>query len=119
MSTPPRTTTLKSLPATPTGPAAAEHGSSASEGGAPKDAARQGVLSALRSDQHQADGRYPIAWLHITAPRAAVPTATSTCACGRDRSAVGRRRVLELIEDHNTHRDTCPLRTPTEGRAAA
>ncbi|MFP3989379.1 hypothetical protein U9R90_18175 [Streptomyces sp. E11-3] len=60
-----------------------------------------------------------MAWLHITAPRGAVPTATSKCACGRDRSAVGHRRVVDLIDDHTAHRDTCPLRTPQEGRAAA
>ncbi|MFD3572408.1 hypothetical protein [Streptomyces sp. NPDC058644] len=60
-----------------------------------------------------------MAWLHIVAPRGAVPTATSKCLCGRDRSAVGHRKVLALIEDHAAHRDACPLRTPQEGRAAA
>ncbi|WP_330290531.1 hypothetical protein [Streptomyces sp. NBC_00576] len=60
-----------------------------------------------------------MAWLHITAPRGATPTATSTCACGRDRSAVGHERVHALIADHETHRDTCPLRTNQEGRNAA
>ncbi|MBQ1089180.1 hypothetical protein KBY47_08540 [Streptomyces sp. B93] len=60
-----------------------------------------------------------MAWLHIRAPRGAVPTATSRCECGRDRSAVGRRRVLALIADHTAHRDTCPLRSPQEGRTAA
>ncbi|MFG2195842.1 hypothetical protein [Streptomyces sp. NPDC048639] len=86
--------------------------------GARKDVA-EGVLSALRSDPQRGDGRYPVAWLHIVAPRGAVPTATSTCACGRHRSAIGQRRVLALIEAHTNHRDTCPLRTPQEGRAAA
>ncbi|NUK32506.1 hypothetical protein HRW16_23615 [Streptomyces lunaelactis] len=61
-----------------------------------------------------------MAWLHICAPQGAVPTATSKCACGRDRSAVGHRKVLALIADHTNHRDTCPLRTTSqEGRAAA
>ncbi|MBQ0847644.1 hypothetical protein J8N05_05360 [Streptomyces sp. BH-SS-21] len=60
-----------------------------------------------------------MAWLSIVAPRGAVPTATSKCLCGRDRSAVGRAKVLALITDHEAHRDTCPLRTPQEGRAAA
>ncbi|MFJ3547938.1 hypothetical protein [Streptomyces sp. NPDC090114] len=60
-----------------------------------------------------------MAWLHISAPKGAVPTATSWCLCGRDRSAVGHRRVLALITDHTAHRDTCPLSTPQEGRAAA
>ncbi|QFR02614.1 hypothetical protein F9278_17635 [Streptomyces phaeolivaceus] len=60
-----------------------------------------------------------MAWLNIVAPRGATPTATSKCLCGRDRSAVGHRRVLALITDHTAHRDTCPLRTPQEGRTAA
>ncbi|SHI06724.1 hypothetical protein SAMN05444521_3643 [Streptomyces sp. 3214.6] len=87
--------------------------------GVTKVAARKGVPSALRPDPHRGDGRYPIAWLHINAPRGAVPTATSTCACGRDRSAVGRDHVLALIESHTAHRDLCPLRSSQEGRAAA
>lgn len=87
--------------------------------GAPKGAARKGVRSALRPDPHTADGRYPVAWLHICAPRGATPTATSKCLCGWDRSAVGYGRVHALIQAHATHRDTCPLRTTEEGRAAA
>ncbi|MFE5628044.1 hypothetical protein [Streptomyces sp. NPDC056543] len=57
--------------------------------------------------------------LHITAPPSshAIPTATSTCECGRNRSAVGRRQVLALIADHTAHRDLCPLLR--EGRTAA
>ncbi|MFE2466788.1 hypothetical protein [Streptomyces mirabilis] len=86
--------------------------------GEPKGVA-EGVPTAVRPDPQQGDGRYPVAWLHICAPRGAVPTATSKCLCGRDRSAVGRARVLALITDHEAHRDTCPLRTPQEGRTAA
>ncbi|MET8249351.1 hypothetical protein ABZV31_36275 [Streptomyces sp. NPDC005202] len=87
-------------------------------------AARQGVLSALPPDQYSSsptdgDGRFPVAWLHIRAPRGATPTATSKCLCGRDRSAIGHRKVLTLIADHETHRDQCPLRTTQEGRNAA
>ncbi|MER6733605.1 hypothetical protein [Streptomyces puniciscabiei] len=48
-----------------------------------------------------------------------MPTATSKCLCGWDRSAVGHARVLALIEAHTAHRYTCPLRHPQEGRAAA
>ncbi|NSC22616.1 hypothetical protein FM076_16125 [Streptomyces albus subsp. chlorinus] len=59
-----------------------------------------------------------MAWLAITAPgRGTTPTATSVCACGRNRSAVGHHKVLALVEDHTTHRSTCHQRT--EGRAAA
>ncbi|MFF0034508.1 hypothetical protein ACFYS7_41720 [Streptomyces avermitilis] len=60
-----------------------------------------------------------MAWLRIAAPRGATPTATSKCLCGWDRSAVGHRKVLALIDDHAAHRDTCPLRSFQEGRAAA
>jgi hypothetical protein len=87
--------------------------------GEPTGAARKGVRTACGSDPRRADGRYPVAWLHIVAPRGTVPTATSRCACGRDRSAVGKPRVLALIEDHEAHRDTCPLRSSQEGRTAA
>ncbi|WP_251018691.1 hypothetical protein [Streptomyces sp. ISL-11] len=79
----------------------------------------EGVRKALRPDPRSHDGRYAVAWLHIRAPHGATPTATSTCACGRDRSAVGRTKVLALIADHTAHRDTCPLRNPQEGRNAA
>ncbi|MFJ4568275.1 hypothetical protein ACIP4U_32310 [Streptomyces caelestis] len=87
--------------------------------GEPKGAARKGVRTACSSDPHGDDGRRPVAWLHIVAPRGTVPTATSRCACGRDRSAVGKPRVLALIDDHAAHRDACPLRNSQEGRAAA
>ena len=118
MSTPPRHP-LKSLPVTPTGTRAAAQAAPSPAVGEPKGAARKGARTALRPDPHQADGRYPIAWLCICAPRGAVPTATSKCQCGRDRSAVGHTKVLALIEDHTTHRDVCPLRTNQEGRQAA
>ncbi|MGW6911944.1 hypothetical protein [Streptomyces sp. NPDC054940] len=87
--------------------------------GIPKVAARKGVLSALRPDSQQDDGRYPVAWLTIRAPYGATPTATSKCLCGRNRTAVGHKRVLALIADHTAHRDLCPLRNPQEGRDAA
>ncbi|MFF9101469.1 hypothetical protein ACF1AU_12935 [Streptomyces rubrogriseus] len=110
---------LKSLPATPTVPSAAAQAALGPAVGEPKGAARKGVPSALRPDPHEGDGRYPVAWLCICAPRGAVPTATSKCLCGRDRSAVGHTKVLALIEDHTAHRDACPLHTNQEGRQAA
>ncbi|MFD7443280.1 hypothetical protein [Streptomyces sp. NPDC059909] len=111
---------MKSLPGTTDQPSAATQGKAPTAVGAPKGAARKGVPSALRTDPHPSDGRHIVAWLHITAPgRSTVPTATSTCACGRDRSAVGHRRALALIQDHEQHRDVCPLRTSQEGRNAA
>jgi hypothetical protein len=57
--------------------------------------------------------------LHIRVPRNGAPTATSTCLCGRDRRAFGNTQVLDLIADHEAHRDTCPIRMPQEGRTAA
>ncbi|MFM9457019.1 hypothetical protein [Streptomyces europaeiscabiei] len=110
---------LKSLPVTPTRPRAAAQAVPGPAVGEPKGAARKGVPSALRPDPQQGDGRYSIAWLCICAPRGAVPTATSKCLCGRDRSAVGHTKVLALIEGHTAHRDACPLRTNQEGRQAA
>ncbi len=86
--------------------------------------ARQGVLSVLpftvlTEAEARADRRRPVAWLHITAPKDEAPTATSVCACGRNRRVTGQADVLALQESHTAHRDSCPLRTPTEGRAAA
>lgn len=82
-------------------------------------AARKGVLSALRPNGQTGDGRYFVAWLSISAPYDATPTARSTCLCGWDRRAFGARKVLALITDHADHREYCPLRAPQEGRTAA
>ncbi|MFE7278082.1 hypothetical protein [Streptomyces sp. NPDC057623] len=103
---------------TPTGPHTAPQPVNATAVGGRKGVA-EGVPTAVRPDPRCGDGRYPVAWLRITAPRGAAPTATSTCLCGRDRSAVGHGKVLALIADHEGHRDLCPLRIPQEGRAAA
>ncbi|MEU5092110.1 hypothetical protein [Streptomyces sp. NPDC021356] len=110
---------LKSITPTPDRPRPAAPAKPRTSVGEPEGVARQGVPTALRPDPRTGDGRYPIAWLTISAPRGATPTATSRCLCGWDRSAVGQRRVLALIDAHTAHRDTCPLRTPQEGRAAA
>lgn len=118
--TTPTNAPLKSPTNQPVVPAAAKPAAPQTTVGEPKDAARKGVPTAVRPDPQAGDGRYPVAWLHITAPRGAVPTATSKCTCGQDRSAIGHRKVLVLIEDHTAHRDICPLRTMFhEGRAAA
>ncbi|MFD3562473.1 hypothetical protein ACFWVU_22760 [Streptomyces sp. NPDC058686] len=109
---------LKSLTPAPTGASLAEPGPAPSSPGAPKGVA-EGVPTAVRPDPQTKDGRYFLAWLHVTAPRGAIPTATSNCDCGHNRSAIGRTRVLDLIDEHAFHRTVCPLRTPQEGRAAA
>ncbi|MEU9287240.1 hypothetical protein AB0D57_21605 [Streptomyces sp. NPDC048275] len=110
---------LKSLPVLPSGPRAAAQAALGPAVGEPTGAARKGVRSAVGPDSQQGDGRYPVAWLRISAPGGAVPTATSKCLCGRDRSAVGHTKVHALIADHTAHRDVCPLRTNQEGRHAA
>ncbi|MGI5427919.1 hypothetical protein [Streptomyces sp. CA-179760] len=102
-----------------TGPHAAPQPVARTAMGEPKGAARKGVPTACGPDPRRADGRCPVAWLHIRAPRGATPTATSQCACGWDRSAIGHRKVHALIKAHEGHRDTCPLRTHQEERAAA
>uniref|UniRef100_UPI000829BE96 hypothetical protein n=1 Tax=Streptomyces lushanensis TaxID=1434255 RepID=UPI000829BE96 len=86
---------------------------------APKVVGREAVPTAVRPDQQQGDGRYPVAWLRITAPHRTTPTAHSWCICGRDLFAAGHARVLALIEDHTAHRLLCPLRSPQEERNAA
>lgn len=117
----PRRPHLKSIPSTANQPRPAKPAPASDSSSAPKDVGRKAVPSALRPDQQQSDGRYPIAWLHITAlpDRRATPTAHSWCACGWDRSAVGKPRVLALIADHEAHKTACPLRTPQERRTAA
>ncbi|WP_328860695.1 hypothetical protein [Streptomyces sp. NBC_00306] len=109
---------LKSITTTPDGPHAAAQPVDAVPVGEPKGVA-EGVPIAVRPDPYPGGGRYPVAWLTICAPRGAVPTATSTCLCGWNRSAVGHGKVHALVADHTAHRDTCPLRISLEGRAAA
>ncbi|MFI9422545.1 hypothetical protein ACIG54_03175 [Streptomyces achromogenes] len=111
---------LKSITPTPDQPPAAEQAAPQAAVGEPKGAARKGVPSALRPGPHPGDDRYPIAWLAISSPRYGhMPTATSRCECGWDRSAIGHAQVRALIEAHAAHRTACPLRNPREGRAAA
>ncbi|MBP5922853.1 hypothetical protein PV569_26815 [Streptomyces scabiei] len=109
----------KSITSTPDQPHAAEPAAPQTAVGEPTGAARKGVVTAVLPDPQTGDGRYPVAWLHIVAPRGTTPTATSKCLCGWNGSAVGHRRVLALITDHTAHRDTCLLRSSQEGRAAA
>ncbi|MFD7764199.1 hypothetical protein [Streptomyces microflavus] len=78
----------------------------------------EGVPTAVHPEQQTGDGRYPIAWLTITAPRGATPTATSICACGRNLFAAGHHKALALIADHTDHKTRCPLRADLEGAAA-
>lgn len=88
-----------------------------SGGGAAKGIA-EGVPIAVRPDQQTGDGRYPIAWLTISATRGAIPSATNVCECGRNLFAAGHRKALALIVDHADHKSRCPLRIDQEGAAA-
>lgn len=115
MSAPPRPR-LEGHPPTPR-LSLAEPATAASGGGAAKVVA-EGVPIAVRPDPQAGDGRYPIAWLTISAPRGAIPSATSVCECGRNLFAAGRRKALALIADHADHKSRCPLRTDQEGAAA-
>ncbi|MFD8667774.1 hypothetical protein ACFV1U_20565 [Streptomyces microflavus] len=116
MSAPPRSP-LEGHPPTSrlrlAGPAPAVSGS-----GAPKVVGRKAVPIAVRPDQQAGGGCYPIAWLTITAPRGATPTATSICQCGRNLFAAGHHKALALIADHTDHKTRCPLRATQERTAS-
>ncbi|MFF3317055.1 hypothetical protein ACFYV5_16290 [Streptomyces sp. NPDC003035] len=117
MSTPPPPR-LKSHTRTPDGPGVAERPRYLRTVGASKVVGPWAVPSG--SEPHPANGPRIVGMLHISAPgRRAVPTATSRCECGRNRSTVGQHQVLALVDDHIAHRDLCPLLNPTEGRDAA
>jgi hypothetical protein len=111
---------LKSPTAPTTGLQAAEQPGPYAGGKAPKVVA-EGVPSAVLPDPRPADGRRPVAWLHIVAPSdwSMPPRAFSRCDCGRNLSALGRARVLALIADHTAHRDLCPVRHPASERSRA
>lgn len=115
MNTPPPS---KSITPTTNPPPAAQLRSVPPAVGVPKGVA-EGVPTAVLPDQQIGDGRHVTAWLTIRVPRKGTPTASSWCACGRDLFASGHAKVLALSEDHTAHRDACPLRTTSEGRAAA
>ncbi|MFD7166611.1 hypothetical protein [Streptomyces violascens] len=109
---------LKSLPAPADRPERADFRGPVG-GGAAKDGARRASVSACPPGTAYDDGRRIVALLHIVAPRGTTPTARSRCSCGRDRTAIGRARVLALINDHATHATQCPLLTALEGRNTA
>ncbi|MFD5319349.1 hypothetical protein [Streptomyces sp. NPDC127098] len=116
MSTHPASPHLKSIPHTDR-PTVAEPTPATTDRGRLEDRRPKAVPSG--SGTQRRDGRRPVAWLHVFAPPnwQVVPTARSWCECGRDERAVGRRKVLALIAEHNTHRDACPLRTAKENAA--
>lgn len=111
---------LKSSNRGATGISPAEPTDARSGSSAPKVVA-EGAVSSVRPGPRPADGRRPVAWLHIITPSdwSMPPRAYSRCDCGRNLSARGRARVLALIDDHTAHRDLCPLRQPAPERSRA
>ncbi|MFG3108406.1 hypothetical protein [Streptomyces tendae] len=143
MSTPPRPY-LKSITPTTTGPHAAPQPVDRAAVGEPKGAARQGVVTALRSNRfpagaHPAPGQDPTPdrpSIRIYAPPvyrhhydgarwskhyAATPTAAYACPCGQTRTARGQDAVAALVTDYAAHQHFCTgtPAAPSEGRAAA
>ena len=105
---------LKCPSSTTDGPNPAKPAPTPSGSGAPRVVA-EGVRIAVGPDPQQGDGRYPLAWLRISAPKGAVPTVSSWCACGRDLFAAGHRKATRPIADHTAHRDARPPRTTRKG----
>lgn len=118
--TAPASPPLKRLTGTIDQPSTAEPSGAPAGSSAPKVVA-EGVPSAVLPDSRPADGRRPVAWLHIITPSdwSMPPRAFSRCDCGRNLSARGRARVLALIADHTAHRELCPLRHPASERSRA
>jgi hypothetical protein len=110
--------------------------------GEPKAAARQGVVTAFRSDRFPAGTVRPDAdptpdrpGIRVYAPPVyrhhwdgarwskrygATPTAAYACPCGQTRTARGQEAVAALVTEYAAHQHFCTgTPTTTEGRAAA
>ncbi|MEW1997838.1 hypothetical protein [Streptomyces coelicoflavus] len=138
MSTPHRPS-LKSLTTATTGPQAAPQPVDRAAVGEPKGAARQGVVTALRSNRTPAAGPDPTPdrpGIRVYAPPvyrhhydgarwstryAATPTAAYACPCGETRTARGQDAVAALVTEYAAHKHFCTgtPAAPSEGRAAA
>ncbi|MGW3026354.1 hypothetical protein [Streptomyces sp. NPDC001221] len=133
----------KSLPEPNDRPPAAPQPVDAAAVGGPKVAARQGVVSALRSNQSWAcdvrPGTDPTPdqpGIRIYAPpvyrdhydgarwstrHAHPPTAAYACTCGQTGTARGAEKVTALVTEYDTHKAACTGDPATllEGRNAA
>ncbi|WP_405617822.1 hypothetical protein [Streptomyces sp. NBC_00076] len=136
MSTPPRPS-LKSITPTPAGPTIAGPAAPRPTEGAPKSAARKGVVTALRSNPHPGTDPTPDQpGIRISAPPVyrdhwdgarwskrygSTPTAAYACTCGETSTATGPGNVAALVADYDAHKSACTgtPAAPTEGRAAA
>jgi hypothetical protein len=117
----PRHLPLKSNTVPADQPSAADAASPAPGAGEPKGVGRKAVRSAVGSAPQRECRQVQIGALRITAPPFgdAIPTGASWCACGHRRTAVGRARVLALIQAHHDHKAGCSLHNPPERRRAA
>ncbi|WP_328922143.1 hypothetical protein [Streptomyces griseoaurantiacus] len=119
----------KSFTDTPPGPRVAEPSSARPAMGEPKGAARQGVVTALRSNRFPADGAHPSAdptperpGIRIYAPpvyrhhwdgarwstrHGGIPTAAYACTCGQTRTARGPDGVAALVTEYAAHKHVC------------
>ncbi|MGA5201364.1 hypothetical protein [Streptomyces variegatus] len=108
--------------------------------GEPTGTARQGVVTALRSNRSPArpgaDPTPDTPGIRIFAPPVyrhhydgarwstrpgALPTAAYACRCGQTGNATGPDNVAALVSEYDAHKSACtgaPAATP-EGRAAA
>jgi hypothetical protein len=134
---------LEGQPAAPTDPHAARPGTPPAVVGEPKGAARQGVVTAFRSDRFPAGDVRPDAdptpdrpGIRVYAPPVYrhhwdgarwskrygnTPTAAYACPCGQTRTARGQDAVAALVTEYAAHKHFCTgtPATPQEGRAAA
>ncbi|MFI9245826.1 hypothetical protein ACIGXF_25350 [Streptomyces sp. NPDC053086] len=123
-----------------TGPDAALRPVDVAGVGEPKGAARQGVVTALRSNRPQVrpsvDPTPDALGIRIFAPptyrhhydgarwstrHGALPTAAYACACGQTGTATGPKNVAELVAEYDAHKPACTgaPAAPAEGRNAA
>ncbi|KOG31654.1 hypothetical protein AQJ84_17670 [Streptomyces resistomycificus] len=105
--------------------------------GAPKGAARKGVVTALRSNRHTVTDPTPDRpGIRISAPPVyrhhydgarwskrygSTPTAAYACPCGETGTATGPEDVASLVADYDAHKSACTgtPAAPAEGRTAA
>ncbi len=107
-------------PHAPDQPRPAEPALTTSDRGAPKDAARKGVRTALRPDPHTVTviGIRPGLTVRSMGRRA-VPAADWLCACGHHERARGPRAVAALTARARVGECPHQAATSSEGRAAA
>ncbi|MFB7459903.1 hypothetical protein [Streptomyces sp. NPDC056188] len=129
---------------TPNRPHAAPQPVNTAALGEPKGAARQGVVTALRSERFRSDeARHgaeaptperpgiriyapPVYRHHWDGARWSkrygdTPTAAYACACGQTGTATGPRTVAALVSEYDAHKSGCTQASTTtqERRAAA